>query len=61
MAISKQLKKSKMRKLFTNEIRQVKMKKNEKNAFCNSKKCIFFTAFFWVLIWLYISKVICKP
>jgi hypothetical protein len=27
-----------LRKLCTNEIRGVKMKKNEKNTFCNSKK-----------------------
>jgi hypothetical protein len=32
------------RKLCTDEVRGIKMKKNEKNVFCNSKKCIFFTA-----------------
>ncbi len=33
------------------------MKKKE-NAFCNSKKHIFFTALFWLLLWHSISKMI---
>jgi len=37
----------KMRKLCTDEVGRVKMKKNEKKTtFCNSKNCIFFTALF---------------
>jgi hypothetical protein len=39
------LKKKKKRKLCTDEVGRVRMKKNEKNAFCNLKKCIFFIAF----------------
>jgi hypothetical protein len=35
-----------------------KMKK--KNKFCNSKKCIFFPALFWLLLWLCISETICR-
>jgi len=35
-----------MRNLCTDEVGGVKMKKN---AFCNSKKHIFFTALFWLL------------
>jgi hypothetical protein len=34
-----------MRKSCTDEVGGVKMKKNDqKNLFCNSKKCIFFAA-----------------
>ncbi len=37
------------------------MKKNEKkNVFCNSKKRIFFTALVWLLLWLCVSKMICR-
>ncbi len=36
------------------------MKKNEKNVFCNSKKRIFFTALFWLVLCLCILKMICK-
>jgi hypothetical protein len=55
MAISKQFKslnlgkkKEKERKLCTDEVRGVKMKKmkKKKKAYCNSKKHIFFTALF---------------
>jgi hypothetical protein len=51
MAISEQFKllnltQKKMRKLCTHEVGGAKMKKNEKNLFCNSKKCIFFIAIF---------------
>jgi hypothetical protein len=35
-----------MRKLCTDEVGGVKMKKNEKNVFFNLKKGIFFTVFF---------------
>jgi hypothetical protein len=49
-----------MRKLCIDEVRGVKMKKNEKNLFCNSKKRIFLIALFWLLLWLRISKMICK-
>jgi hypothetical protein len=35
-----------MRKLCTDEVGEVKMKKNEKKVFCNLKKCICFTAIF---------------
>jgi Na+-transporting methylmalonyl-CoA/oxaloacetate decarboxylase beta subunit len=58
MAISKPFKslnlKKIMRKLCTDEVRGVKMKKK---TYCNSKKRIFFTALFWLLLWLCISKV----
>ncbi len=62
MAISEQfkllnLKRNKLRKLCTDEVGGVKMKKN---TFCNSKKRIFFIALFWLLIWLCISKMICR-
>jgi len=64
MAILERLKllnlKIKMRKLWTNEVGGVKMKKKEKNTICNLKKRIFFTAIFWLLLWLCISKMICK-
>ncbi len=46
-----------MRKLCTGEIGGVKMEKKKK-TFCNSK--VEFIAIFWMLIWLYISKMICK-
>jgi hypothetical protein len=49
-----------MRKLCIDEVGGVKMKKNEKNLFCNFKKHNFFIALFWLLLWLYISKMICK-
>jgi len=47
MAISEQFKllnlnQKQMRKLCTDEVGGAKMKKNEKNLFCNSKKCFFF-------------------
>jgi len=32
----------------------------KKNTFYNLKKCIIFTTFFWLVPWLYISKMICK-
>ncbi len=35
-------------------------KKRKKKQFCNSKKRSFFTAIFWLVFWLSISKVICK-
>jgi len=54
MAILERLKllnlKIKMRKLWTNEVGGVKMKKKEKNTICNLKKRIFFTAIFWLLL-----------
>jgi hypothetical protein len=40
------------KKLCTDEIRRAKMKKNEKNHILQLKKCIFFTALFWLLLWL---------
>jgi hypothetical protein len=46
-----------MRKLCAAEAGGVKMEK--KNALCNTKKCIFFTALFWLLLWLCVSKMIC--
>jgi hypothetical protein len=36
-----------MRKLCIDEVGGVKMKKNEKNLFCNFKKRNFFIALFW--------------
>jgi hypothetical protein len=36
------------------------MKKNEKIMFCNLKKMYFFYCFFWLLLWLCISKMLCK-
>ncbi len=55
------LNQKKMRKLCTDEVGGVKMKKNEKKtAFCNSKSCSFFTALFWLLFWLCSSKMICR-
>jgi hypothetical protein len=63
MAISKQFKSLNLnqKKFCTHEVRGVKMKKNEKkNAFFNLKKRIFFTALFWLLLWLCISKMICR-
>jgi hypothetical protein len=41
---------------------RVKIKKNEKKKkeFCNSKKRIFFTALYCLLLQLCISKMICK-
>jgi len=35
-------------------------KKREKNTFYNSKKHIYFTALFWLVLWLCIAKMICK-
>jgi hypothetical protein len=32
----------------------------KKTVFCNSKKCIFFTAIFWLVFWFCISKMICR-
>lgn len=65
MTISEQFKlfnlNKKKRKLCTDEGGGVKMKKNEKKTtFCNLKNCIFFPALFWLLLWLCISKMICK-
>jgi hypothetical protein len=42
------------------ENRRVRMKKNEKKMFCNSKKHIFFRALFWLVLWLCRTKMICK-
>jgi len=57
MVISKGFKslnlKKKMRKLFTDEVGGVKMKKNEKDAFCNSKNGIFCTCFLAALLTLH--------
>jgi hypothetical protein len=54
------LKQKKMRKLCIDEV-GFKMKKNEKNVCCNfKKKHTFFIAIFWLLLWLYISKMICR-
>jgi thiosulfate reductase cytochrome b subunit len=47
----------KMRKLCADEVRGVKMKKNEKNKFCNLKKLIFFAVLFWLL---HNSRMICR-
>jgi len=54
MAISEQFKSlnlnpKKMRKLCTDEVGGVKMKKMEKNTFCNLKKNKIFTALFLLL------------
>jgi hypothetical protein len=56
------LNQKKERKLCTDEIGGVfKTKKNEKKkAFCNLKKRIFFTALFWLLLWVCIAKMISK-
>jgi hypothetical protein len=62
MAISKQFKllnlNKYIRKLCTDELGGVKMKKN---SFCNLKKLIFFTAFLGCSFGYGISKMICKP
>jgi hypothetical protein len=48
-----------MRKLCTNEVGGVKIKKNEKKTrFAIRKKRIFFIALLWLLLWLCISKMI---
>jgi hypothetical protein len=49
-----------MRKLCIDEVGGVKMEKNEKKSVLQFEKSIFFTALFWVLLWLCISKMICK-
>ncbi len=45
----------KVTKLCTDEVGGVKMKENERNAFCNSKIVLSL-----LLLWLCISKMICK-
>jgi hypothetical protein len=50
-----------MRKLCIDEVGEVKMKKSEKKHVLQfEKKHIFFTALFWLLLWLCILKMICK-
>jgi hypothetical protein len=49
-----------MRKLCTNEVGGVKMKKNEKKTHFVLKKYFFFTALLWLLLWLCISKMVCR-
>jgi hypothetical protein len=61
MAISKQFKSlnlnpQKLRKLCIDEVGGVKMKKNEKKKFCNSKNHILFVVLFWLLLWLCIKR-----
>jgi hypothetical protein len=50
-----------MKKICIDEVGGVIMKKNEKKTtFCKLTKYFFFTNFFWLLLWLCISKMICK-
>jgi len=50
-----------MRKLCTDEVGGVKMKKDEKKTHFSIRKNVFsFIALFWLLIWLCISKMICR-
>jgi hypothetical protein len=39
---------------------QNEKKKRKQNAIYNSQKHIFFTARVWLVLWLCISKMICK-
>jgi hypothetical protein len=49
-----------MRKLCTNEVGGAKMKKNEKKMHFVLKKYFFFTALVRLLLWLCISKMVCR-
>jgi hypothetical protein len=50
-----------MRKLCTDEVGGVKMKKNEKKKHFVIKKNVFsLLLFFWLLLWLCIAKMICR-
>jgi len=67
MVISEQFKslnlnpKKKMRKLCTNEVGGVKMNKNKKYHILEFEKTYFlYCSFFWLLLWVCISKMICK-
>ncbi len=49
-----------IRKIWGLKVGGIKMKKNEKNMFCNSKQRIFFTALFGLVLWLCSLKMMCR-
>ncbi len=49
-----------MKILYMDEIVRVKMKKNEKNVFCNSKKHNLFSIIIYLFFWFFISKMVYK-